>query len=266
MPAADDWKADLVRLLGSTRGREPADVIKDLHNLAGIMGDDVADALLDDYPALFDYAPALTKANYQRILDKDIAETGRLLAERRDGPVSFKAVASKTALATYNRVSGMFDKVDFGDCRCFVMVGSGPMPATVFHVHDRTTVPEIVGLDVVPEAVETARALAKQLGYARASIELSDGRSYDYGDAEIVFVANMVFGKSYILSRIADTAPQDIRLIVRDSYSLGRLYAENAARQLDPRFEVVGEGERDRTVALSHDIYLKLRPRGGNGR
>jgi hypothetical protein len=146
------------------------------------------------------------------------------------------------------------------------MVGCGPMPATVLHVHDRTDVPEIVGLDVVAEAVVTARELTKRLGYSRARIEHSDGRSYDFGGAEIVFVANMVVGKPSILSRIADTAPEDVRLIVRDSYSLGRLYAENAASQLDPRYEVVGEGGRDRTVALSYDIYLRLRARSEGGK
>jgi hypothetical protein len=261
-----DWRGDLVALLEASEGRDPAEIVKCIHDLAADMGDGVAEALLDSNPELFDHAPALTRANYRRILDNEGVETQQLLAQSREGPVRFADVAGTTALAIYNRISGMFDRVDFGGCRRFVVVGCGPLPATVFHVHDRTDVPEIVGLDVRPEAVETAGELARRLGYARASFAASDGASYDYGGADIVFVANMVFGKKSILSRIADTAPQDVRLILRDSYSLGRLYAENAVRDLDPRLEVVGEGEKDRSVALSYDVYLKLRARAGSGR
>jgi hypothetical protein len=117
---------------------------------------------------------------------------------------------------------------------------------------------------MLPEAIETASKLADRLGYGRARFAASDGASYDYGKADIIFVANMVFGKKAILSRIADTAAPGVLVILRDSYSLGRLYAENGARGLDPRFEIMGEGEKDRSVALSYDVYLRLRAGAGS--
>ena len=65
--------------------------------------------------------------------------------------------------------------------------------------------------------------------------ELTDGRDFDFTDSRIVFVAKMTTPKGAVLSRIADTAPQDVRIVVREPLSLGRLWAESAEQTLDPR-------------------------------
>ena len=222
------------------------------------MGDDAAEALLDAHPGLFEYAPTLTQANNQCIVTEEIADAQRLLQERWDGPVLFKDVASATRLVAYNRVPELFDRVVFRNCRCLVMVGCGSLPFTIFHVHDRTEVPEIIGIDIVPEAVETANELAKRLGYARVRAELQDGRSYDYSQAQIVFIANMVSPKPTVVSRIADTAPKDVQIIVREPYSLGRLWAESSERSPDPRLEITGRG-RSGSWNLSRAVFLSRR-------
>lgn len=79
----------------------------------------------------------------------------------------------------------------------------------------------------------------------------------------------MVTSKSAILSRIADTAPENVQVIVNEPYSLGVLWEEPVEPNLDPRFEVFARGKdwyADRSpaigqgigrVALSHDIYLR---------
>ena len=160
-------------------------------------------------------------------------------------------------LRTYNRVREMFDRVDFSGCRQFVMVGCGRLPVTMFHVHDRTESTDIVGLDVVPEAVDTAREIAARFGYARVGTELCEGQAYDYRDAQIVFITNMISSKAAVLSRIAETAPPEVRIIVREPYSLRRLWSESGERSLDPRLEITGRGSNNAT--LSRDVYLKRR-------
>jgi hypothetical protein len=129
-----------------------------------------------------------------------------------------------------------------------------------------TAVPQIVGLDVIPEAVEMANALAAKLGYGRMHAELCDGLDYDYGGAGIVYVASMVTPKAAVVSRIADTAPEHVRIILWEPYSLGRLWAEAAEPDLDPRLEVTGRSSIWRN--MTRDVFVQRRrqsPRGEIG-
>jgi hypothetical protein len=201
--------------------------------------------------------PALTRAFYQRVVRKEVAESARLLQQVRGGSVSFTDVASSVVLRTYHRVREMFERIDFRACGRFVMVGCGRVPVTMFHVHDRTEVTDIIGLDIVPDAVATAREIAARFGYSRVRVELCEGQAYDYRDAQIVFITNMISSKAAVLSRIAETAPPEVRIIVREPYSLRRLWSESGERSLDPRLEVIGRGTAHPT--LSRDVYLKRR-------
>jgi hypothetical protein len=250
-----DWARALEAVLESSQDRDPVELIHDLCALANAMGDEAAEALLDADPTLFRYVPALTQAFYQRVVRKEIAEAERLL--QQDGSVSFTDVASPAVLHTYNRVREMFDRVDFHNCRRFVMVGCGRLPVTMFHVHDRTERTEIVGLDVVPGAIDTAREIAVLFGYARVRPELCDGQAYDYDGAQVIFITNMISSKAAVLSRIAETAPADVRVVVREPYSLRRLWSESGERSLDPRLEIFGKGSSNAT--LSRDVYLRRR-------
>lgn len=218
-----------------------------------------AEALARRHPDHFAFLPKLAAADYRRILRKDIAETGRLLGQEWDTPMAFTKVASAPALALYERVSDMFDHVDFSDCRRVAVVGCGMLPATMFHIHDRFDVGEIIGLDVVPESVETANALADKLGYERMRVELCDGCEFDYGTAQVVFVARMIRSKQAVLARIADTAPCGVQIVMRDPLSVGRLWTEDGEADLDPRLEVVTKGPPSGFGALSHNLYLRNR-------
>src|SRR5262245_9318466 len=187
---AKDWTGALAVLLESSQDRDPAEVIRDLCDLAHAMGDETAEALLDADPTLYRHVPPLTRAFYERVVRKEMAETERLLQQVWAGPVSFIDVASPAVMRTYNRVREMFERVDFRACRRFVMVGCGRLPVTMFHVHDQTETTEIVGLDIVPDAIETARKMAARFGYPRIGAELCDGQTHDYGQAQIIFITN----------------------------------------------------------------------------
>ena len=255
------WKENLEQLLQSGEGRNSSDLIKNICDLGRLMGDTVAETILDTHPDLFEYSTALTQANNQRIVTEEIKETRRLIQDARNRNVeSFKDVASATGLVHYNRVSDMFDHIDFNDYRRLVIVGCGRLPSTSFHVHDKTEVPEIIGIDFLPEAIKTATELAAVLDYPRVKCELKDGSAYDYSQAQIVFVAHMVSPKSAVLSRIADTANKDVQIVVREPFSLGRLWAESCTRPLDQRLQIVSCGSSGHWN-LTQDIYLRLRTR-----
>ena len=195
---------------------------------------------------------------------QDVAEIRQMLGQDLKGPGSFEQIAAgKTSIGVlsskdaYRCLDEVFDHVDFRNCRRAVMVGCGGRPFTMFRIHDQTAVPEIVGLDIVPEAVDTANKLAAELGYGRMHAELCDGCDYDYSNAQMVYVASMVSPKAAVVARIADTASDDVQIVLWEPYSLGRLWAESAERTLDPRLEVTGRTSVSRN--MTRDVFVRRR-------
>jgi hypothetical protein len=251
------WKSELERILRSVGDRDTGIIIQEICDLAADMGDDAAEALLEEHPDLFELAKPLVQANLQRLDRREISEAEHLFAQRFDKPVSFADVASDRAVDVYQRLGNMVEFVDFRDCRRVVMVGCGRVPYTSFYIHDHADIPEIVGLDSRPEAIEVANKLIPWLGYTRIRAEVGDGRSYDFSQAQIVFSTTYVTGKAAMLSRIADTAPENIQIAVREPYSLGRLWAESCELDTELRLELVVRGSG--WSQLSRGLYLKRR-------
>ncbi|PTE11320.1 class I SAM-dependent methyltransferase [Mesorhizobium helmanticense] len=261
MLKTSSWKEDLERVLESSQGRNPTELINAIRDLGIAMGHDAGEALLDSHAELFSYQPALTEAFGKMVHAQDVAEIRQMLGQDLKGLASFEQIAArKTSIGVlsskdaYNRLNEVFDHVDFRDCRRAVMVGCGGRPFTMFRIHDEAAVPEIVGLDIVPEAVETANRLAAKLGYDRIRAELCDGRDYDYCEAQFVYVASMVSPKAAVVSRIADTAPENVQIVLWEPYSLGRLWAESAERTLDPRLEVTGRTSISQN--MTRDVFV----------
>ena len=248
---------ELENLLASSANRDPAELIEEISQIADALGEHACDALLAANPELLKYAPVLTQANRQRVQKHETGETERMLRLRSGGPTVLSELLGKSERRDYDRVSAMFQNIDFSGCSRLVMVGCGPSPVSIFHVCDRTEIPDIIALDVVPDAIESVRALTRHFGLSHVRAEVCDGREFDYGSTDIVLVANMVSPKADVVSRIADTAPIAVQIAVRDPYGLGLLWAESAEQALDPRLKVVGKGHPG--LPLSRDVYIKRR-------
>ena len=258
------WKDDLEHILRNARDRTPTQLINSIRDLGAAMGLDAGEALLDSHPELFAYRPMLTKAFVEMVHAQDVAEIRQMLDRDLREPTSFGQIATEqtsigvmSSKDAYTRLDEVFEHVDFSHCRRAVMVGCGGRPFTMFRIHDQTEIPEIIGLDIVLEAVETANILAAKLGYARMRAKRCDGRDYDYGGAQMVYVASMVAPKAAVVSRIADTAPPDAQIVLWEPYSLGRLWAERAEDTLDRRLEVTGRTGVSRN--MTRDVFVRLR-------
>lgn len=263
-PAAGGWKENLEGVLASSRRRSPTELINRIRDLGLVMGHDAGEAVLNAHPELLRHQPELTAAFREIIAAQDITEVEQLLAYQPNGRGSFRDAASRktdigvmSSLEAYNRLDHIFDRIDFRSFRRAVVVGCGRRPFTMFRIHDRTAIPEIVGLDVVLEAVVKANELAAKFGYDRMRAELCDGCQYDYGQADIVYVTSMVTPKARVVSRIADTAREDVQVILWEPCSLARLWMESAERELDPRFEVVGRSDIWRN--MTRDVFVRFR-------
>lgn len=266
MEMANDghWQTDLEALLNSAEGRHPDDLFKEICELGTAMGIDAGEALLKAHPEYFSYTPWLTEAFGRMIAQWDITETGHLLSLGPDDPVPFKDVATSRTLKHYNRLNDVFDHFDFQGRRKMVMVGCGRKPFTTFHFHDRTDIAEIIGLDIFPEAIETANAMAAKFGYDRMRAELCNGRDYDYSETDVVYVSTMAIPKLEVVSRIADTAPEDVQIILWEPVSLSKLWSEWAEGDLDPRLEVTGRGHV--SSGLTRDVFVRRRDVAASGR
>lgn len=251
------FKSELERILRSTGDRDTGVIIREICDLAAEMGDDAAEALLEQHPDLFELAKPLAEARLRSLHAIEVTEVEHLFAQRFEKPVSFADVASAYGVDVYRHLGNMFDLVDFRDCRHVVMVGCGRVPYTGFYIHDHADVPEIVGLDTEPDAIEVANALAARLGYTRFRAEVGDGRSYDYSQAQVIFATSYVSGKAAMLTRIAETAPENVQIAAREPYSLGRLWAESWEFDSEPRLELVARGSG--WSRLSRGLYLKRR-------
>jgi hypothetical protein len=264
MPETSVWKEQLERILASSQAYTATGLINSIRDLGNAMGHATGEALLDAHPELLSHRPALTAIFGKMVQAQDDAEIRQMLGQDLNGPASFAQIAAEettigvlSSKDAYHRLNEVFDHVDFANCRRAVMVGCGGRPFTMFRIHDQTAVPEIIGLDIVPEAVETANRLAAKLGYDRMRAEFCDGCTYDYGEAQVVYVASMVSPKAAVMSRIADTAPEDVQIVVWEPVSLGRLWAERVGTTLDPRLVITGRTSIHRN--MTRDVFVTRR-------
>ena len=245
---------EVVAALSRGRGGDAAGAIVAMTDLATRLSESEAAMLVR---ALGDTAAEFARFRTELIFASEAAEAQAVLAHAPRPRLDYRDVAGHEGATHYDRVADMFTHVDFSNCRRFVLVGAGELPSTALHVHDRTTVAHIDCLDTRPEAVRSVEAIAAWLGSDRLRALRFDGTQYDYSEADVIFVANMVTPKQVVLARILDTAPDHVRIILRDPYSLGLLWAEEGGVALDPRLSIVARGAASRS--LSRDLFLVRR-------
>jgi hypothetical protein len=211
---------------------------------------------LTRYPHWLRWQSKLAMRYARYVREQEWLAAKELLGGTQGGGLSL-AQAGEFAQRTYARVADMFTHVDFSGCRRFVMVGSGPLPATLLHVLDRTPVAKAIGLDVDTEAIDIARQLARSFAIPGLEILQEDGGSYDYAAADVVYIANLVVPKAKVLRRVSETARIGIQVVLRDPFALGCLLADTGLDTLDSCYEVWGQGRGDSRF-LTRDVFLRL--------
>jgi hypothetical protein len=144
----------------------------------------------------------------------------------------------------YSMLADVLTKVNSG-CNKLVFVGSGPLPTTIFYIHDNTDIPNIVGLDNNQESVYIAGEIVQSQNLKRINLVFHDGVDYDYSDTDIVLIANMVSGKDRVIDRIAQTGKKDVVVISREPVRLSTLFYERIKQGFDSRFMTIGVMEPD---------------------
>lgn len=251
-----DPRAALETILSSPTDRDTFEIIRAIDGVAEAMGPEAAEQMIMNDASLWNVRPSLLDEFNNYISRMEAVETKKLLATDIPAPVSFRAFATPNALGMFTRLESLASHVTMPRMRRIVMVGCGWRPVTMFYLHEATDAREIIGLDVVPDAVETSGALARKLGYDRIHTVLCDGASYDYAGVDLVYVASMVSRKRDVIAQILKTAPDDVRLALWEPISLGRLWLEGSQPDQIPELEIIGRGP---VVRQSQDVFARRR-------
>lgn len=252
-----DWQLRLAALLEEAQRnppRHPRPLIEAVAELAFTVPETQADAWLDALPP---GPPPLAALYLRHLMEQEGGEAERLLTVQAAPGSRFEALTDDKGRTAYRRVEDMFEHVAFGRCRHMVSVGCGPLPVTALHVIERTSVQQCLLLDELPEPVRTCQALIQRFGWHRLQARVARGEEHDYADAQVVFIANAVRPKAATLGRVLATAAEDVQIVLREPWSLGRLWTERGEDALDARVEVVARGPASRH--LSRDLFLRRR-------
>lgn len=217
-----------------------------------------SDVIFTDNPGLASWQPRLFRlyARYIRMHEiREVTQNSPGKSSKHKGDIL--AEMGDFAHQSYDRVRDMFDRIDFSGCHRFVMVGCGALPVTMLNILNKTGVPHIIGLDIDATALDLNKAILVTANEPRLQMVCSDGCDYNYRDADVIYIANLVSPKAGVLGRVADTAGRHTPVILRDPYAMGRLFTEAGADCLDARYTVLSEGDGDHRF-LSRHVFLEL--------
>lgn len=256
--SAPAWVPAVDALLAEAAGLPRAQVVERMATLAFAAPEAEADAWVDAREATATGRPPLADLYLRHLTERESEEARQLLVPGAPRARRYLDVAGESGRVAYERVAAMFEHVDFSNCERMVMVGCGPLPVTALHAVERAGVRHCVLLDVSPDAVADCQALVHAHGWTALQPRVADGAAFDYAGAQVVYVANVVHPKAATVARVAATAGPQVQLVLREPWSLGRLWSERGEpAALAAGFERVACGPPSRH--LSRDVILRRR-------
>jgi len=248
-----EWQRQLTSALASMADRDPKAVIDEIVQISERFPTERWPALLGETRLPDDVRRSARETYSTYVHRMEQAGLAHALATPDLRGRRFADICDPEARASYDRVSDLFDVLALAPGLKFTMIGCGELPVTAIHVIERAGC-EVVCMDVVPAAITAAERLTRAFGWSQLHPLLCDGTDYDYGSADIVYIANMVRPKGAVLRQVADTAGRHCTIVLRDPYGLGVLWAEQGEASLPPALKVrcYGRGSR----YLSRDLFL----------
>jgi hypothetical protein len=186
----------------------------------------------------------------------------RLLQEARLG-TGLGARLAAEPYGAYARVADGLALLGGSRCRSAVMVGCGPLPDTLVHLHEHTSAARIVGVDNDREAVALARELVEAAGMGdRVSIEHGDAAARDYGDADLIVVSVFATPRRAVLGRIAASGQAGASVLLREPFGAAALLFEPVLPHLPAGLSVAATAPRRSGPFMLDYHALTLSPAG----
>jgi hypothetical protein len=201
------------------------------------------------------YRELCFRCHQRYVAIKEAQSNKSLLAIARNAETPTGEKLSGFGRMAYDRVRDLRTLVDFRNCESVVMVGSGSFPSTLLWLRDHFPTIHYVGLDIDPTCVKMATELVEALGFDNVDFKTIDGRRYDFGGVDFVYVGNYVVPKRAVLEQIA-RSPSVRQVVVREPTPVGgELLAEAVKPNLPPFFVADTAGAVGGIV--SYDLQLR---------
>ena len=251
-----DLKLDIRSIFQQAYSQHPAQTVEAISNLANKYSDTECDAYLKKLPELQQYQTVLKKVYSDYILHMEAVSVKGIISNPTAHSLDFLKVASSEAATAYHRVDGTFDRINLKNAKVFTMVGCGQLPVTAIQAHERSQEIKVMALDISPSAIESVNQLKTHCGLSRIEAVCCNGAEYDYSRTDIIYVANMVSPKLLVWNQIQATADRQAQVIIREPYSLGRLWADSLENALGNHANITYRGPGSRY--LSRDVFYSL--------
>jgi hypothetical protein len=184
----------------------------------------------------------------------------RIMARHNGSAPVMEGWVDASIRGQYARMEELLGLVDFSACRRYVLMGSGKVPASLFFLHDRTTVARLVGIDRDAGTVRAARELVAHCGLDRIHIEQADAAAFDYGPYDVIYWDPFANPRRKVMERLLATARPGAVIILRDPFLAGTLLFESVMPYLDPRFLVGADSEAYPGRYMLKHYILQLAP------
>lgn len=255
-----NWRDELAALMDVIETKDPKAAINEIVDLSASVPEEEAGAFFRDDGAAGHYAAVARRVYSEYILQMENTALDNILAMEIRAGMQFGQVADPEAKMAFDRVADIFEKLTLEPEMRFVMIGCGQLPVTAIHVIERAGCANVICMDVVERAIDAAERLKAIFGWPSLHPVHCDGKDFDFGAADVVYIANMVSPKAAVVDQVARTAPPGCQIVVREPYGLGQLWAELAETSLPDRFRVDSYGDGSRY--LSRDVFLSWRGPG----
>ncbi len=153
----------------------------------------------------------------------------------------------------YDRVKGM---EQFLEKKNVVVIGAGAIPATLIFAQKSGLIKSGIGLDIDKIAVSLAKELTQHLNVNELSYLNINGLDYDFTNSDVVFIANLVRGKSKLLNRLSSQLKFGDHIILREPWGKGVYLAESAIESIGSSWKVIGQ-DSPCPYFYSQSFYLR---------
>jgi hypothetical protein len=193
--------------------------------------------------------------HYLSLAERGEAEA--LLAAADGGGEGFRTrLSTPFGRHTFDRLEDALSLIDMA-FRQVVVVGCGPLPAAAVFFHERAPAATVTAVEIDSAAAGIATRVGDRYGSGRLEVVCQDGCCYDYRDADIVYVVNQVTPKHRVLDRIAETAPANTRVLLRDPFGPGRLLADAVDGSLPTPWRTAATGAGDENFFSRHLLLVQ---------
>lgn len=135
----------------------------------------------------------------------------------------------------YYRKADDIRSIDFSDAKVMIVVWSWPMPETMLYIYENTNIEKMIWIDNNYEAIYIAWEMVSSLWLENISLLYADWVTFDYSEADVIYIPAFVNPKKDVLDRIWETSKDTVQILVGNSLYMNRVLYDLVPSDIHPR-------------------------------